>query len=269
MSQAISARLGALGDLLTLAVSATGAIGIQITGTFVGTISFEATLDGVIYVAVNLTPIDGTTEASSATAAGIWAGAIGGLGIFRARVSAYTSGAATVSLRNSPAGARSAASGGGGGGGAVTVADGADVTQGAIADVAVTGDNSGTVKAALRGLGKILADVWDSVNHRLNVYIQNTTLPITQAALTPNAPTVATVGTLSAQALAANASRTAVMLVNTSSNIIYLGLGATAVVGSGIALTPYSSFGPLPRFTGAINAIATGASSNLSIQEFQ
>lgn len=57
--------------------------------------------------------------------------------------------------------------GGGGGGGAVTVADGADVTQGAVADAAVTGDVNGSVSAKLRGLSKIFNDVWDSVNHRL------------------------------------------------------------------------------------------------------
>jgi hypothetical protein len=65
-------------------------------------------------------------------------------------------------------------SGGGGGGGAVTIADGADVTQGSIADAAVTGDNSGTVNAHLRGISKILADVWDSVSHYLKVNVQNT-----------------------------------------------------------------------------------------------
>lgn len=70
-------------------------------------------------------------------------------------------------------------SGGGGGGGAVTIADGADVTQGATTDAAVTGDNSGTVNAHLRGLTKILADVWDSVSHQLKVQVQNATLAIT------------------------------------------------------------------------------------------
>src|SRR5712691_6103631 len=40
------------------------------------------------------------------------------------------------------------------GGVASTTADGADVTQGAIADAAVTGDNTGTVNAHLRGLTK-------------------------------------------------------------------------------------------------------------------
>lgn len=46
---------------------------------------------------------------------------------------------------------------GGGGGGAVTIADGADVTEGSIADAAVTGNNPGTVNAHLRGITTQLA----------------------------------------------------------------------------------------------------------------
>ncbi len=46
---------------------------------------------------------------------------------------------------------------GGAGGGPVTVADGGDVAEGATADVAVQGDNSGTLSAKLRGLLKYFA----------------------------------------------------------------------------------------------------------------
>lgn len=66
-------------------------------------------------------------------------------------------------------------------GSAVTIADGADVTEGAIANTAVTGDNTGTVSAKLRGFNKIWADVWDSSNHWLKVSIQNATLAVTQS----------------------------------------------------------------------------------------
>lgn len=166
-------------------------------------------------------------------------------------------------------------SSGGGGGGAATIADGADVTEGAIADVAVTGDNSGTVSAKLRGLNKILADVWDSVNHWLKVSLQASSAVIghvivDKVALTPASPTAATVGTSSAQALASNSSRKGLILVNTSNNVIYLGFGAAAVVGSGVVLTSYGSFTmqPTTMFTGAVNAIASAVSSNLAIQEF-
>jgi hypothetical protein len=47
--------------------------------------------------------------------------------------------------------------GGGGGGGPVTIADGADVAEGATTDAAVQGDNPGTVSAKLRGLNKSIA----------------------------------------------------------------------------------------------------------------
>lgn len=50
----------------------------------------------------------------------------------------------------------------GGGGGAVTLADGADTTEGTIADAAVTGDSPGTVNAHLRGVTKDLGDPTDA-----------------------------------------------------------------------------------------------------------
>lgn len=67
---------------------------------------------------------------------------------------------------------------GGGGGGAVTVADGADVTQGALADAAVVTDANGTLSGKLRGLVKILASVWDSINGRLKVDGSAVTQPV-------------------------------------------------------------------------------------------
>lgn len=72
-------------------------------------------------------------------------------------------------------------SGGGGGGGSTTIADGGDVAEGSTTDVAVTGDNAGTVSAKLRGLNKILADVWDSVAHTFKVSVQNASLAVTQS----------------------------------------------------------------------------------------
>lgn len=67
---------------------------------------------------------------------------------------------------------------GGGGGGPVTVADGADVTQGITTDAAVVTDANGTLSGKLRGLVKIFADVWDSANHRLKVDGSAVTQPV-------------------------------------------------------------------------------------------
>lgn len=94
-----------------------------------------------------------------------------------------------------------------------------------------------------------------------------TAAPPTQS---PASPTAATVGVTTASAVSSNASRTGLVLTNTSGNIISLGLGAAAVLNSGITLFPYGSW-TMDQFTfttGAINAIASAASSNLAIQEF-
>lgn len=86
------------------------------------------------------------------------------------------------------------------------------------------------------------------------------------------APTFATVGVTSAEAVAENIQRISVYLTNTSDNIISLAFGTNAaVLNSGITLFPGDSFvlqRPALYYTGAINAIASAAASNLSIQEF-
>lgn len=110
--------------------------------------------------------------------------------------------------------------------------------------------------------------------------ITNTTFASTQSgswsvsvnktALTPSSPATASVGTSSAQAVASNGSRKGLLITNLSNNIVFLGLGATAELNKGIALTPYGAF-QMDEFTfctSAVNAIATGTSSTVSVQEF-
>lgn len=93
----------------------------------------------------------------------------------------------------------------------------------------------------------------------------------TKTPLTALTPTFATVGTSSAQAVASNTNRKGLILVNTSSNIISLGIGSNAaVLNSGITLVPYGVYSAdeYEYFTSAVNAIASAGSSNLAIQEF-
>ena len=70
-------------------------------------------------------------------------------------------------------------SGGGGGGGAVTIAAGADVTEGNTTDAKVTGDNAGTVSAKLRGINYLLNAVVDTGNSYERVHIENASLAVT------------------------------------------------------------------------------------------
>lgn len=92
----------------------------------------------------------------------------------------------------------------------------------------------------------------------------------TKTPLTASAPSAASVGVASAQVLASNASRKGLVLTNTSTSTISFGFGAPAVLGSGITLLPGNSFSmdEYSFYTGAINAIALGAASNLAIQQF-
>lgn len=93
----------------------------------------------------------------------------------------------------------------------------------------------------------------------------------TKTALTASSPTFATVNGTSAQVIAANSNRKSLVFVNTSSSNISFGIGASAaVVGSGITLTPNGVWeaDEYSYVTSAINAISSGSSSNLTIQEF-
>jgi hypothetical protein len=85
-----------------------------------------------------------------------------------------------------------------------------------------------------------------------------------------SAPAAATVGVTSAQAVAANSSRKGLILTNTSPNIISLSFDAAAVLYSGITLMPGATFSMDENSfdAGEVRAIASVASSNLSIQEF-
>lgn len=93
----------------------------------------------------------------------------------------------------------------------------------------------------------------------------------TKTALTPSAPTAASVGIASGAAVAINANRKGLILINTSANYISLGFGANAaVLYSGITLNPNGGTFVMDEFTfttQAVNAIASGATSNLAIQE--
>ena len=96
-------------------------------------------------------------------------------------------------------------------------------------------------------------------------------LPVTsKTALTPSAPAAASVGVASAEAVAANANRKGLILTNTSQATISLGFAAAAVLSSGVTLFPGGIFkmDEYTLTTGAINAIAGAAASNLAIQEF-
>lgn len=124
--------------------------------------------------------------------------------------------------------------------------------------------SDGLPNGILDGQGERINPATDEKQQDIVDLLSNPTI------ISPSSQTFATVGTSSGQILASDLNRKGLILTNTSVNIIYLGIGATAVVGSGITLYPGGSF-ILDKdgiVTGAINAIASAASSNIAIQVF-
>lgn len=90
--------LGAAEEAVTVTVADADRIAFDVTGTFTGTITFEASVDGTTFVTLG-----GATPAASSistlTAPGVFQSAVNGCQGFekvRARMSAYTSGTALV-----------------------------------------------------------------------------------------------------------------------------------------------------------------------------
>lgn len=78
-------------------------VGVQLSGTWTGTVQFEGSVNGSSYVAVPARPSSGGSWASSATTTGVWAADVAGLLYFRVRASALESGSVTVHVASSTA----------------------------------------------------------------------------------------------------------------------------------------------------------------------
>ena len=74
---------------------------VQVTGTWAGTLVFEASVDGVNFSAVNAMTASSTALTTSTSANGVWTVGIAGMAQVRVRCSVYTSGTAVVTLRGS------------------------------------------------------------------------------------------------------------------------------------------------------------------------
>jgi len=94
--------VAATGNGVQLEVTGYSKIALVLSGTFVGTVTFEVSLDGTVWEGFAMRDIDNATIAyvlSLATSGdGAWSDLLGGWRYFRARVSAYTSGAITVKV---------------------------------------------------------------------------------------------------------------------------------------------------------------------------
>lgn len=228
---------GATGNGTALAVLGYPLAAVQITGTFVATVTFEITTDQSetqtdnTWVAVEAIDAATGAKATTATTPGIYLVPCAGAYFVRARISAYTSGTLTakgraaavtsgmpttdidvslatgdvqigaVEVKNAVDDTRAVVAAGT----AVTEAGNTlavkDPSVGVTTGAAVTTDAVGTVQQYLRGLIKILATIWDSTNNWLKVALQTTAMTVhaTGSTAAPAANTViADTGTLAA-----------------------------------------------------------------------
>lgn len=84
-----------------LRLTSPGEFSVQLSGTFSGTISFEATVDGTNWVALAVKASSQTTATTlvvSSTAVGLFSGNASALKSVRARATAWSSGTATVNF---------------------------------------------------------------------------------------------------------------------------------------------------------------------------
>ena len=76
-----------------------GAVSVTVSGTYSATLQFEGTGDGTNWVSVDATPFPSGTDVNSTTSTGTWRVNGAGLQAVRVRASAYTSGTASVTIR--------------------------------------------------------------------------------------------------------------------------------------------------------------------------
>lgn len=79
-----------------------GAVGVQVAGSFTGTLTFEATIDGSNWVAVQVTNANSGTAVTTTTTTGLFRGAAVGLSGFRVIGSSWSANSATVTIVGLP-----------------------------------------------------------------------------------------------------------------------------------------------------------------------
>lgn len=164
-------------------------------------------------------------------------------------------------------GADYTASGGGGGGGAVTIANGADATQGAIADAAYTSGN-GTVVSILKGIFGRAAQVWGLNGTGLATYANPVPVNIGVLAAGTNRSGTATT-TSGGLTVAANTARRGLVGQNISGVVIgFNEFGGTAAIGTaGTYSVPAGSSFAIST-TNAVNFIAASGTAAVTMTEY-
>lgn len=95
-NQIMQSAAVATGNGTAIDIGGLSSLVMQITGTFVGTVTFEATINNTDWVAVQIKNRNSGKLSTITTGTGLYSLSVAGLLKVRARISAYTSGSVTV-----------------------------------------------------------------------------------------------------------------------------------------------------------------------------
>jgi hypothetical protein len=99
----VKGSLAATDNTLTLQRFITwGAVGFQLAGTFTGTVTFECTVDGTNWVALQVFPSNSSTGVTTATAVGVFVIANNAFQGVRVRFSTASSGTVLATIKSLP-----------------------------------------------------------------------------------------------------------------------------------------------------------------------
>ena len=98
-----SGNITAISQSVALALNGKSGVAVQITGTWIGTLQFEGTIDGTNWVAINGVVAGTSTPGQTTTTNGIVRLTPSGLAQVRVTSTAFTSGTAVISIRASDA----------------------------------------------------------------------------------------------------------------------------------------------------------------------
>lgn len=101
-TQSVRVAFSQLNQAQVLPVGGYGSVGIDIRGTFVGTFTFQASIDGENWTALPMVPLGSganVATVTTTTTSGTWVGNVAGISQVRVLFSAYTSGTAVVTIR--------------------------------------------------------------------------------------------------------------------------------------------------------------------------
>jgi hypothetical protein len=95
MASYLTEVLNADGMFLQIFCGGQSKVGIDLTGTWVGTVTFSGSVDGLNFIPINVTPFASGTGVNQVTANGTWESVVGNFTVIRATFS-RTSGSAAV-----------------------------------------------------------------------------------------------------------------------------------------------------------------------------